>query len=385
MGKFSPDRTVLPIPDPNFGGTIGRTLDASVADWTINMTPKPPEGAPNVLLVLIDDAGFGNPSTFGGPVSTPAMTRVAEQGLSYNGFHVTAICSPTRAALLTGRNHHTVGFGSIGELPGPFPGYSANVPKDCAPFVRALQGNGYSTAGFGKWHLTPDHVQGAAGPFDRWPNAWGFDHFWGILGGEAGQYDPLITQDNTTIGVPEGEEQQASTTGRTTSPTRLSAGCTRCAPRTRRSPGSSTTRPDAHMRPTRSRSSGARSYRGKFDQGWDALREETFARQKALGVIPETRELTPRPDDLPAWDSLSDSEKKLYARQMEVYAGFQENADWNIGRLLDEIEEMGELENTLVIYIFGDNGASLEGTITGSFNELTMQNGIASPPSSSSR
>ena len=190
MGKFSPDRTVLPIPDPNFGGTIGRTLDASVADWTINLTPSPPEGAPNVLLVLIDDAGFGNPSTFGGPVSTPTMTRVADQGLRYNRFHVVAICSPTRAALLTGRNHHTVGFGSIGEFPGPFPGYSANVPKDCAPFVRALQGNGYSTAGFGKWHLTPDHVQGAAGPFDRWPNAWGFDHFWGILGGEAGQYDP---------------------------------------------------------------------------------------------------------------------------------------------------------------------------------------------------
>ena len=206
MGKFSPDRTVLPIPDPNFGGTIGRTLDASVADWTINMTPSPPEGAPNVLLVLIDDAGFGNPSTFGGPVSTPAMTRVAEQGLRYNRFHVAAICSPTRAALLTGRNHHTVGFGSIGELPGPYPGYSASVPKDCAPFVRALQANGYSTAGFGKWHLTPDHVQGAAGPFDRWPNAWGFDRFWGILGGEAGQYDPVITQDNTTLGVPEAED-----------------------------------------------------------------------------------------------------------------------------------------------------------------------------------
>ena len=206
MGKFSPDRTVLPIPDPNFGGTVGRTLDASVADWTINMTPSPPEGAPNVLLVLIDDAGFGNPSTFGGPVSTPNMTRVGEQGLSYNRFHVTALCSPTRAALLTGRNHHTVGFGSIGELPGPFPGYTASVPKDCAPFVRALQGNGYSTAGFGKWHLTPDHLQGAAGPFDRWPNAWGFDHFWGFLGGEAGQYDPVITQDNTTLGVPEGED-----------------------------------------------------------------------------------------------------------------------------------------------------------------------------------
>ena len=198
MGKFSPDRSALPLPDPAFGGTVGRTLDASVADWTINMAPSPPAGAPNVLLVLIDDAGFGNPSTFGGPVDTPSMTRVAEQGLAFNRFHVTALCSPTRAALLTGRNHHTVGFGSIGELPGPFPGYTASVPKDCAPFVRALQDNGYSTAGFGKWHLTPDHVQGAAGPFDRWPNAWGFDHFWGLLGrrgrpvrprDHAGQHD----------------------------------------------------------------------------------------------------------------------------------------------------------------------------------------------------
>jgi arylsulfatase len=376
MGKFSPDRTSLPIPDPNFGGTIGRTLDTSVADWTINMTPKPPDGAPNVLLMLIDDAGFGNPSTFGGPVETSAMTRVAEQGLRYNRFHVTAICSPTRAALLTGRNHHTVGFGSIGELPGPFPGYCASVPKDCAPFVRALQGNGYSTAGFGKWHLTPDHVQGAAGPFDRWPNAWGFDRFWGILGGEAGQYDPLITQDNTTIGVPEGEDgkqyywpddltDQAVTwlhAVRAQDQEKpwfvyYSTGC-------------------AHA-PHQVAVEWSEKYRGKFDQGWDVLREETFERQKALGVIPPDAVLTPRPDDLPAWDSLSDGEKKLYARQMEVYAGYQENADWNIGRLLDAVEEMGELDNTLVIYIFGDNGASMEGTITGSFNELTMQNGIA--------
>ena len=376
MGKFSPDRTVLPIPDPNFGGTIGRTLDASVADWTINMTPSPPEGAPNVLLVLIDDAGFGNPSTFGGPVSTPAMTRVAEQGLRYNRFHVTALCSPTRAALLTGRNHHTVGFGSIGEFPGPFPGYSANVPKDCAPFVRALQGNGYSTAGFGKWHLTPDHVQGAAGPFDRWPNAWGFDHFWGILGGEAGQYDPVITQDNTTIGVPEGEDGKQYYW-----PDDLTDQAVRWLHEVRaqdqEKPWFIYYSTGCSHAPHQVAVEWSEKYRGKFDQGWDVLREETFERQKTLGVIPPDAELTPRPDALPAWDSLSDSEKKLYARQMEVYAGFQENADWNIGRLLDAVEEMGELDNTLVIYIFGDNGASLEGTITGSFNELTMQNGIA--------
>ena len=376
MGKFSPDRTVLPIPDPNFGGTIGQTLDASVADWTINMTPSPPEGAPNVLLVLIDDAGFGNPSTFGGPVRTPAMTRIAEQGLKYNGFHLTALCSPSRAALLTARNHHTVGFGSIGELPGPFPGYCASVPKDCAPFVRTLQGNGYSTAGFGKWHLTPDHLQGAAGPFDRWPNAWGFDRFWGILGGEAGQYDPVITQDNTTLGVPEGEDGKQYYW-----PDDITDQAARWLHQVRaqdqEKPWFIYYSTGCSHAPHQVAVEWSEKYRGKFDQGWDALREETFERQKQLGVIPPNAELTPRPDELPAWDSLSESEKKLYARQMEVYAGFQENADWNIGRLLDEVEEMGELDNTLVIYIFGDNGASLEGTLTGSFNELTMQNGIA--------
>ena len=379
MGKFSPDRTVLPIPDPNFGGTVGRTLDASVADWTINMTPSAPDGAPNVLLVLIDDSGFGNPSTFGGPVSTPSMTRIAEQGLTYNRFHVTALCSPSRAALLTGRNHHTVGFGSIGEFPGPFPGYTASVPKDCAPFVRALQANGYSTGGFGKWHLTPDHLQGAAGPFDRWPNAWGFDHFWGILGGETGQYDPVIIQDNTTLGVPEGEDgeqyywpddltDQAAKwlhTVRAQDQTKpwfmyYSTGC-------------------AHA-PHHVAAEWSEKYRGRFDHGWDALREEIFERQKKLGVVPADAVLTPRPEAFPAWDSLSANEKQLYARQMEVYAGYQENADWNVGRLLDAVQEMGELENTLVLYIFGDNGASLEGTVTGSFNELTMQNGIALTP-----
>jgi arylsulfatase len=342
------------------------------------MTPKPPEGAPNVLLVLIDDAGFGNPSTFGGPVSTPVMTRVAEQGLRYNRLHVTALCSPTRAALLTGRNHHTVGFGSIGELPGPFPGYTASVPKDCASFVRVLQGNGYSTGGFGKWHLTPDHLQGAAGPFDRWPNAWGFDHFWGFLGGETGQYDPLITQDNTTLGVPDRQG------GEYYLPDDLTDQAVRWLHEVR---AQDQEKPwfiyystgCAHA-PHQVAVEWSEKYRGKFDQGWDRLREETFERQKQLGVIPADAELTPRPDALPAWDSLSESEKQLYARQMEVYAGYGENADSNIGRLLDAVDELGELENTLVLYIFGDNGASLEGTLTGSFNELTMQNGIALTP-----
>jgi len=204
MGKFSPDRTVLPIPDRSFGGTIGRTMDQSVADWTIVPGPKAPEAAPNVLICLIDDAGFGQPDTFGGPIRTPNMTRVQQAGVTYNRFHVTALCSPTRAALLTGRNHHRVGFGSIAEYPGPFPGYTAARPRSWTPLPRILKENGYVTGGFGKWHLTPDNVQGAAGPFDHWPQSWGFDHWWGFLSGAAGQYDPIITEDNATRGVQPG-------------------------------------------------------------------------------------------------------------------------------------------------------------------------------------
>ena len=209
MGKFVPDRTVLPIPDKNFGGTIGRTIDQSVPDWTIIPGPKAPEGAPNVLLILIDDAGFGQPDTFGGPVATPNLTRVGKMGLSYNRFHVVALCSPTRAATLTGRNQHRVGMGSVAEFPGPFPGYTGAVPRTCAPFPKVLKENGYVTGGFGKWHMTPDREQGAAGPFDHWPNSWGFNHYWGFLSGAAGQWDPLITVDNTNVGVPEGSDGEA--------------------------------------------------------------------------------------------------------------------------------------------------------------------------------
>ncbi len=374
-GKFSPDRTMLPIPDRNFGGTMGRTVDQSVPDWSMIPGPRAPDGAPNVLVVLVDDAGFGNPDTFGGPISTPALTRVQQMGLTYNRFHVTAVCSPTRAALLTGRNHHRVGFGSIAEYPGPFPGYTAARPRSCAAVPRILQENGYVTGGFGKWHLTPDNVQGPAGPFDHWPQSWGFDHWWGFLSGAAGQYDPIITQDNSTLGVQQGRDGapyyfpddltdkavewlHGVRAQDATKPWFMyySTGC-------------------AHA-PHHVARAWADKYKGKFDGGWDKLREQTFEQQKRLGIIPADTELTERPDLFPAWDSLSDAQKKLYARQMEVFAGYSENADWNVGRLLDAIEEMGDLDNTLIFYIWGDNGASMEGTITGSFNEMTFLNGV---------
>ena len=371
------DRSKLPIRRETFDGIINRTLDGSQPDWNLIGHPTPPEGAPNVLLVLIDDAGFGNPSTFGGPIQTPNYTRVAEGGLRYNRFHVTALCSPTRAALLTGRNNHAVGFGSIGEFAGGFPGYSAILPRDCAPLPRILRDNGYSTAAFGKWHLTPDGQQGPAGPFDRWPNGWGFDYFYGILGGGSSQWDPVLAENQKIIGTdPRFYDEEhpyyfpdamADRTIEWLHGVRaqdahkpffvyFSTGCSHA--------------------PHHVAKEWADKYKGKFDQGWDKLREETFARQKELGVIPADAELTPRNEAFPAWDDVPDKLKAFYARQMEVYAGYSENADYNVGRVIDAIEELGELDNTLILWIWGDNGASMEGTITGSFNELTMQNGI---------
>ena len=376
------DRSELPIPDPTFTGTIHRTLEGSVPDWNIVSAVEPPQGAPNVLLVLIDDAGFGNPSTFGGAIATPNFTRTAEGGLRYNRFHVTALCSPTRAALLTGRNHHAVGLGAVTETPTGFPGYSGFAAKDAASLPRILQGNGYATAAIGKWHLTPDHEQGPAGPLDRWPNAWGFDYFWGFLGGESGQYDPLIAENQTIIGVPAGDGYYLPDD----MTDKAIAWLHRMRAQDADKPFFMYYSTGCSHAPHQVPSQWSDKYAGLFDSGWDQYREETFQRQRQLGVIPPDAELTRSPanpegsgpDDraFPAWDSLREHEKRLYARQMEVYAGYQENADWNVGRLLDALDEMGELDDTLVIWIWGDNGASMEGTLTGTFNELTTENGI---------
>jgi arylsulfatase len=375
MGKFNPDRTKLPLPQRGFGGTVGRTMAESDGDWTFVPGPKAPAGAPNVLIVLIDDAGFGGPDTFGGAIATPTLTRVAQNGLAYNRFHVTAVCSPTRAALLTGRNHHRVGFGSVCEFPGPFPGYSTVRPRSCASLPRILRDNGYVTGGFGKWHLTPDNVQGAAGPFDSWPLGWGFDHFWGFLTGAAGQYDPIITRDNSVIGVPQGKDGKPYYF-----PDDLTDKAVEWLHSVRaqdaEKPWMMYYSTGATHAPHHGFAEWADKYRGRFDEGWDVYRRATLERQKKLGIVPQDTELTERPDLFPAWEDLSDNEKKLYARQMEVFAGFSENADWNVGRLLDAVEDLGESDNTLVFYIWGDNGASMEGTITGSFNEMTFLNGL---------
>jgi arylsulfatase len=379
MGKFSPDRTVLPIPDRNFGGAVDRTIGRSVADWSMIPGPQAPEDAPNVLLVLIDDAGFGGPEAFGGGISTPALERVQEMGLTYNRFHVTAVCSPTRAAMLTGRNHHRVGMGGISEFPGPYPGYTGQLPRSCAPFPRILSENGYVTGGFGKWHLTPGAAYGPAGPFNTWPLAWGFNHFWGFLSGASGQYDPIITQDNTTIGVPDAEdgEQYYFPDDLTDKSIEWLHGV---RAQDKKKPWFLYYSTGCSHAPHHVAKEWADKYKGKFDDGWDAYRQRTFERQKELGIIPADTELTERPEVYKAWDSLSDAEKALYRRQMEVFAGFSENADWNVGRLLDAVDEMGELDNTIIIYIWGDNGASMEGTFTGSFNETTFFNGVILDP-----
>lgn len=378
-GRLELDRTTLPIPDRTFGGVAGRTVADSQPDWSIVAPVSAPDNAPNVLIVLIDDAGFGGPETFGGAIHTPTLTRVREAGLTYNRFHVTAVCSPTRAALLTGRNHHRCGFGSIAEYPGPFPGYSAILPRNCGPLPRILKENGYVTGGFGKWHLTPDNVQGAAGPFDRWPQGWGFDHWWGFLSGAAGQYDPIITQDNGVIGVPAGTADRPYYF-----PDDLTDKAVEWLHAVRaqdpHKPWMMYYSTGATHAPHHVFSEWADKYKGRFDQGWDVYRRETLERQKKLGIVPPETTLTERPDLFPAWDTLSDDEKKLYARQMEVFAGFSENADWNVGRLLDSIDALGEADNTLVFYIWGDNGASMEGTITGSFNEMTFLNGVVLDP-----
>jgi arylsulfatase len=369
-------RSVLPIPDREHVGVT--TFDAKSPDTSFpKIEPlRPPGGAPNVLVVLIDDAGFGSSSAFGGPCQTPTFERLAAGGLKYNRFHTTALCSPTRQALLTGRNHHAVGMGGITEIATSAPGYSSIRPKTAAPLAETLKLNGYSTAQFGKCHEVPVWETSPLGPFDAWPSGGGgFEHFYGFIGGETNQYAPAL-YDGTTPVEPdrtpdEGYHFTEDMTDHAIDWIRQQKALMPDKPFfVYYAPG-------ATHAPHHVPGEWSARYKGKFDQGWDKLREETFARQKELGVIPQDAELTERPAEIPAWDATPDEMKPIFARQMEVYAGFMEHTDHHVGRVIDALEELELLDDTLVYVIVGDNGASAEGTPNGCFNELVVLNGAA--------
>ena len=370
-----PRRDVLPIPDRTPIGLT--TYDAK--DPATSFPPiaplRPPEGAPNVLIVLLDDTGFAASSAFGGPVDTPVAERLAADGLKYNRFHTTALCSPTRQALLTGRNHHAVGMGGITEIATSAPGYNSIRPNTCAPLAETLKLNGYSTAQFGKCHEVPVWETSPMGPFGAWPTGSGFEHFYGFIGGETNQYAPAIYRDTVPIEQPktaeEGYHFTEDMTDQAIDWVKQQKALMPDKPFfVYYAPGA--THAPHHVRPEWSD-----KYKGQFDDGWDALRERTLVRQKELGVVPADAELTERPDEIPAWDEMPDDLKPVLARQMEVYAGFLEHTDHHVGRLLDSLAELGVLEDTLVYYIIGDNGASAEGTPNGCFNELVVLNGAA--------
>ena len=325
--------------------------------------PQASKGAPNVVLILIDDVGFSATSTFGGVIATPTLDQLAKHGLRYNAFHVNSLCSPTRAALLSGRNNHEVGFGTVAEAAAGYPGYNAQWSKNAASVAEVLKANGYSTAAFGKWHNTPLWEVSPAGPFDRWPTGRGFEHFYGFIQGYDNQYYPRLFRD--TVPVEPGSTPQQGynlTTDITNDAIHWLASQDAVASE---KPFFLYYAPGATHTPLQVSKEWIEKYKGKFDQGWDKLREETFARQKQLGIIPANAELTPRPPGLPAWDSLSTDEKKLISHQAEVYAGFAEQTDFEIGRLLQTIRKEGRYDNTLVLEIFGDNGGSAEGGLEG--------------------
>jgi arylsulfatase A-like enzyme len=369
-------RESLPIPDRPHIGLV--TYDAK--DPATKFPPieplRPPAGAPNVLVVLIDDCGFGASSAFGGPVNTPTAERLAAGGLKYNRFHTTALCAPTRAALLSGRNHHAVGMGVITELATSAPGYNSLRPNTCTPLAETLKLNGYSTAQFGKCHEVPVWQTSPMGPFDNWPSGGGgFEHFYGFLGGETNQYAPAIYQDTVPVEPDrtpeEGYHFTEDITDHAIDWIRQQKALMADKPFFIYFAPGATHAP--HHVPTE----WSAKYKGRFDDGWDALRERTFARQKELGVIPQDAELTVRPAEIPAWDDMDDALKPVLARQMEVYAGFLEHTDHHIGRLIDALADLEILDDTLVYYIIGDNGASAEGTPNGTFNELLTLNGAA--------
>jgi arylsulfatase A-like enzyme len=364
------DRTHLPIAEPK--PPTYTELDARKAKPPPRFEVKAPKGAPNVVIVLIDDIGFGGPSTFGGPIQTPTLDRLAQSGLRFNNFHTTALCSPTRVALKSGRNHHSANAGSIMETSTAFPGNTGQIPNSVAPLAEILRLNGYSTAAFGKWHETAAWETSVSGPFDRWPTHQGFDKFYGFIGGETDQWYPLVYDGVTKIDPPHTQDYH------------FTVDMTDQAINWVKAQQSMT--PDkpffvyfatgAVHAPHHVPKAWADKYKGKFDKGWDEVRQETLERQKKLGVVPAATQLAPRPKDIAAWDSLPAENRRLFERQAEVFAGFLEQTDHEIGRLVKALEDIGELDNTVFIYIAGDNGTSAEGGFVGMYNEMTYFNGV---------
>jgi arylsulfatase A-like enzyme len=367
-------RATLPIPDQQHVGlTTYDAKDPNTKYPSITML-RPPAGAPNVLIVLIDDVGFAASSAFGGPCNMPTAERLAAAGLKLNRFHTTALCSPTRQAMLTGRNHHSVGMGAITEMATSAPGNSSIRPKDKAPIAETLKLNGYSTAQFGKCHEVPAWEVSPVGPFHQWPTGSGFEYFYGFIGGEANQYYPGLYEGTTAVEPPKTPEE-----GYTLNEDLANRAITWVRQQKALAPDKPFFMyfaPGATHAPHHVPKEWVDRYTGNFDAGWDALREKIFAEQKKLGVIPDDAELTKRHDVIPAWDDMPAELKPVLARQMEIYAGFLEQTDHEVGRVIDAIADLGVLDDTLIYYIIGDNGASAEGTPNGCFNEMTTLNGM---------
>ena len=366
----------LPPPDPKFGGVIKEKASESKAWWAPRVVP--PKGAPNVLLIMTDDVGFSAPGTFGGVVPTPALDRIAKSGLRYTNFHSTALSSPTRAAIITGRNHHSVGNGVVGEIATGFPGYDSIIPIEKGTIGTILKENGYATSWFGKDHNTPSFQSSQAGPFDQWPNGMGFEYFYGFVGGDASQWQPNLYRNTTAIYPFQGNPDWNLTTAMAEEAIQYMKELKEIAPGkpwlVYYVPGG--THAPHHPTPEWIKKI---SDMHLFDNGWNKLREAIFANQKRLGIMPDYAKLTPWPKELPEWDSLGLLEKKLFIKQADVYGAYLAYADDEIGRVIQAVEDMGELDNTLIIYISGDNGASSEGMLDGTPNEFTYFNGVPVP------
>jgi arylsulfatase A-like enzyme len=368
------DGKQLPPPDPKFGGVIKDTATDSKPWWPPTVVPS--KSAPNILLIMTDDAGYGVPSTFGGVIPTPALDRIAKAGLRYTQFHSTALCSPTRAALITGRNHHSSGFGVISEQATGYPGYDSIITKDKATIGEILKENGYATSWFGKNHNTPTYLYSLAGPFDQWPSGMGFDYFYGFMGGETNQWTPFLFRDHTPIFPWIGKPGYNLITDMADEAIKYLTELNAAAPE---KPFFLYYVPGGTHAPHHPTPEWIAKMKGKFDMGWNDLRDQIFANQKKLGVIPPNTELTPWPDSLPKWDMLNSTQKKVYAHQAEIFGAYAAYTDHEIGRVIQAVEDLGKLDNTLIIYIEGDNGTSAEGSVIGTTFDLAAIQAIDMP------